>query len=50
MDFEQLRGLAEDRDELEEELELVRRRTVERSDTLAKHRREIAEERAEWSG
>ena len=50
MDFEQLRGLAEESDELEEELELVRRRAAEMSDTLAKQRREIAEERAEWSG
>ena len=50
VETEHLHGLAAERDELEEELELVRRRAAEMSDTLAKQRREIAEERAEWSG
>ena len=50
VDIERLSDLEQQRSELEEELELVRRRAAEMSDTLSKQQREIAEERAEWSG
>ena len=42
--------LEHQRTELEDELELVRRRAAEMSDELARQQREIAMERAEWSG
>ena len=38
------------RDQLEEELERVRRQMAEMSNTLDQQKQEIAEERAEWSG
>jgi chromosome segregation ATPase len=42
--------LLEERQVLESELEVVRKRAVELADTTANERRRMAEERAEWSG
>ena len=42
--------LEQQRSELEEELELVRRRAAELAETVSQQKREMAEDRAEWSG
>jgi chromosome segregation ATPase len=46
----QISELEQDRSALEAELELVRRKSSELSETLAEQRRQMAEERAEWAG
>lgn len=47
---EALHGLEQERASLETELEMVRTRAAELTETLDKERRQMAEDRAEWSG
>ena len=47
---ETLHGLEQERAALETELEMVRTRAAELTETLDKERRQMAEDRAEWSG
>ena len=46
---EQIRNLQQDRAVLEAELELVRSRTADLSETLSHERQQISEDRAEWA-